>query len=160
MKKGETRGWHSRGSNHYNWKEKPNYQALHKWIQRNKPKTFACENCGASETRLECANISGRYLRDISDYKWWCRKCHMESDGRFANLKQGDIAIFQSEIYISYGVRICSVCKEIKPLSQFPPNKYKKSGLQSYCRLCGRKQCHNYGIKTNWGKHPIRGVIK
>lgn len=156
MKDGMTRGWQSRGRLHYNWKDNPNYWTLHRWIYTNKPKAQYCEKCGRSEVRLECANISGKYKRDVDDYKWLCRKCHMESDGRLGNLKQGIDAIHTTEIYSKHGVRICSKCKSIKPLSEFAPNKYKRSGKQAYCKDCGRLACHEYGIKTNWGKNPIR----
>lgn len=38
--------------------------------------------------RLDIANVSQRYLRDISDWRWLCRRCHMISDGRVNNLLQ------------------------------------------------------------------------
>lgn len=61
------------------------YVALHQWIRRNKPKIELCENCNKKES-YDLANISGKYKRDIDDYKWLCRKCHMEEDGRILNL--------------------------------------------------------------------------
>jgi hypothetical protein len=70
------------------WKgDQVSYRTLHEWVNFHKPKPKDCEKCHKNK-RLEAANISGKYLRDISDYKWLCRKCHMESDGRFKNLKQ------------------------------------------------------------------------
>jgi hypothetical protein len=57
------------------------FNSLHEWIRNHKPKTNRCEMCN-EEKRLEIANISGEYKRDITDYKWLCRRCHMESDGR------------------------------------------------------------------------------
>jgi hypothetical protein len=30
----------------------------------------------------------------------------------------------------------CSCCKELKPVSEFPPNRSKKDGLQTECREC------------------------
>jgi hypothetical protein len=32
--------------------------------------------------KLEVANISQQYKRDLSDWEWLCRKCHMTKDGR------------------------------------------------------------------------------
>lgn len=63
------------------------YDALHSWVRRNKPKVDLCECCNLSPP-LDLANISQLYLRDLSDFEWLCRKCHMEKDGRINNLKQ------------------------------------------------------------------------
>lgn len=62
--------------------------ALHYWVKRRKPKPKFCEECGRDPPR-DLANISQAYKRDIDDYRWLCRKCHMKSDGRFLNLKKG-----------------------------------------------------------------------
>lgn len=61
--------------------------ALHSWIKRHKPKPELCENC-KKVPPYDLANISGKYLRDTKDYKWMCRKCHMEEDGRLNNFKK------------------------------------------------------------------------
>jgi hypothetical protein len=64
------------------WKgDKVGYDALHGWIRHHKPKPELCERCKAKPPR-DLANISGKYLRDINDFEWLCRKCHMEKDGR------------------------------------------------------------------------------
>ena len=60
------------------------YFALHAWIRRNKPKSEVCESCGKKK-KLDAANISGKYKRDVNDFKWLCRKCHLESDERMKN---------------------------------------------------------------------------
>jgi hypothetical protein len=71
------------------WKgDKVGYGALHSWIKRNKHKSKLCENCRINKS-FDLANISGEYKRDINDYKWICRSCHMKEDGRINNLKQG-----------------------------------------------------------------------
>jgi hypothetical protein len=57
------------------------YNALHSWIKRHKPKPNLCEDC-KKESPYDLANISGRYLRNVKDYKWVCRRCHMIEDGR------------------------------------------------------------------------------
>lgn len=57
------------------------YQALHTWIHRNFGKANRCENDISHESsRFEWANISGRYLRDISDWKQLCKSCHSKHD--------------------------------------------------------------------------------
>ncbi len=54
---------------------------LHNWIQRRKPKPELCVNCKIKEP-YDLANISGEYKRDVNDFEWLCRKCHMLGDGR------------------------------------------------------------------------------
>ena len=66
--------------------DKIGYTGLHGWIKRNKPKSMFCEKCGKITSKLDCANISGEYKRDISDFRWLCRKCHMQEDGRLNKL--------------------------------------------------------------------------
>lgn len=155
MKASAIRGWHVKGENHYNWKSNPNYRTLHRWVNTNKPKSPVCENCGTSGVKLECANISGVYTRNLNDYKWLCRSCHMEEDGRFCNLKQGEEAIFKTKLQRTRGYKTCSFCKSIKPLHEFAKNKYRKSGIQSYCLECARLKC-----KEQWIKRKAKGLKK
>ena len=64
------------------WKgDKVGYIALHKWIRKRKIKPEFCEECHKSKSK-DLANISGKYLRDINDFRWLCRKCHIHNDGR------------------------------------------------------------------------------
>lgn len=68
---------------HPGWKgSSASYSAIHWWVRRNKPKPPACEDCGKATNVLDAANISGEYRRDVNDFKYICRKCHMISDGR------------------------------------------------------------------------------
>ena len=60
---------------------------LHRWVERRKEKPQFCENCG-KKAPYDLANISGEYKRDVDDFKWLCRSCHMKEDGRINNLKQ------------------------------------------------------------------------
>ena len=70
------------GALNSNWKgDFVGYAALHDWATKYKPKPLFCEICG-KESPMDCANISGEYKRDINDFEWICRKCHMEKDGR------------------------------------------------------------------------------
>jgi hypothetical protein len=57
--------------------------ALHDWVKWWKERT-PCEMCGKSSYDL--CNISGEYKRDLNDFRWLCRKCHMISDGRLDSL--------------------------------------------------------------------------
>jgi len=79
----------NKGEKHGLWKgNNVSYKGLHGWVRRNKPKPKLCEICH-KEKKLEISNISGEYKRDINDYKWLCRKCHMNSDGRLKSFKNG-----------------------------------------------------------------------
>lgn len=70
-----------------NWKgEEASYSAKHLWIKWRYGNPERCEFCGV-EGRLSkghwtihWANISGKYLRDRSDYHGLCRKCHHHFD--------------------------------------------------------------------------------
>lgn len=75
----------NQGEKNPQWKgDKVKYGALHEWIRNRKSKPEFCEKC-KKVTPYDLANKSGKYLRDINDYDWFCRKCHMESDGRMFN---------------------------------------------------------------------------
>ncbi len=68
------------------WKgNEVSYMGLHSWARRNKPKPKLCEDCKKFPP-LDLANISGEYKRDLNDFKWICRKCHMKEDGRLKQL--------------------------------------------------------------------------
>ena len=56
-------------------KSNPTLRALHKWVQKRKPKPTWCEECWIRKP-YDLANISQTYKRDINDYKWLCRHCH------------------------------------------------------------------------------------
>ena len=71
------------------WKgDRVSYNGLHGWVRTHLPKPEFCQDCGVVHTYLDLTNISGKYLRDLTDWKYLCRRCHMVSDGRFMNLKQ------------------------------------------------------------------------
>lgn len=89
------------GPNNKSWKgDKVSYRTLHNYIVRHLSKQKFCTNCKIETSRLDCANISGKYLRDLSDWKWLCRKCHMIEDGRMDLLtpfKKGHIPWFKGK---------------------------------------------------------------
>jgi len=69
------------------WKgDKAKLGAIHDWIKRRLEKPNRCENCRKIK-KLDLTNKSGNYLRNLTDWKWLCRRCHMLSDGRMKNLK-------------------------------------------------------------------------
>lgn len=69
------------------WKgDKVGYISLHEWIKNHKVKPKFCEECKKNKP-YDLANISGNYKRDVNDFEWLCRKCHMKKDGRLEKLK-------------------------------------------------------------------------
>lgn len=74
------------GDKNPNWKgDKITVSGVHAWVKRHKPKPEYCENCNEKKS-FDLANISGEYKRDVNDFQWVCRRCHMDSDGRLACL--------------------------------------------------------------------------
>ncbi len=68
------------------WKgDKVSRRGLHHWGERHIPKPIFCQDCKKIPPR-DLANISQKYKRDITDWEWLCRKCHMMKDGRMERL--------------------------------------------------------------------------
>lgn len=79
----------NRGAKQGLWKgDRVSYKGLHLWLRNNykNQKPSLCENCKKPKI-LELSNKSGKYKRDINDFEWLCRRCHMEKDGRI-NMKR------------------------------------------------------------------------
>ena len=70
------------------WKgDSAGFHALHMWIKHHKPKPKLCEEC-KQKPPFDLTNISQKYKRDVNDYEWLCRGCHMKKDGRLDKLKK------------------------------------------------------------------------
>lgn len=61
--------------------------AIHTWARRRIPKNRLCVDC-KSVPPVDLANISQLYKKEISDWEWLCRKCHMTKDGRLLKFKK------------------------------------------------------------------------
>ena len=59
-------------------------KALHEWVRSRFPKPCFCEKCKTKKP-IDLAN-KGTYNRELKNWEWLCRKCHMESDGRLEKL--------------------------------------------------------------------------
>ena len=73
------------GKNNGMYKENAGLKAIHAFIRIRFLKPKLCQHCHKKPPR-DLANKSGKYLRDLSDWEWLCRKCHMLSDGRLNSL--------------------------------------------------------------------------
>ena len=74
------------GEQNPQWKgDRVSYRSLHEWINNQIPKPEKCEVC-LIKPPFDCANISGEYKRDLTDWMWICRRCHMKLDGRLEKL--------------------------------------------------------------------------
>lgn len=73
--------WHQE-ENVYNYKgQEAGYHAIHKWVQKKLGQPDYCEHCKRTDQkRYHWSNISGKYLRDISDWQRLCVKCHSKYD--------------------------------------------------------------------------------
>lgn len=60
--------------------------SLHEWIRSHKPKPKYCEERTCENEPYDLANISQKYHRNINDFEWLCRSCHMRKDGRLEKL--------------------------------------------------------------------------
>ena len=78
-----------REENSPNWKgNNVGYGALHDWVKRLNGKANKCEDCGTTTSRrYEWTNISGKYKRELGDWKQLCTRCHVITDGRILNLR-------------------------------------------------------------------------
>lgn len=66
--------------------DKVKYFPLHKWVKSRLPKSELCQMC-MKVPPFDLAS-KGIYDRDLKNWEWLCRRCHMLSDGRMTNLKQ------------------------------------------------------------------------
>lgn len=81
---GNTFGKSLAGDNHYLWKgSNVSYGALHHWVYRHLGKPKKCEHCGVKglkrkdgRSAIQYANVSHKYLRDLTDWISLCTPCH------------------------------------------------------------------------------------
>lgn len=68
------------GETHHFWKgNNVGYGALHDWVKKRLAKPLACNQCGEIKP-LDLANKSHEYKRELDDWLWLCKKCHVNYD--------------------------------------------------------------------------------
>ena len=66
------------------------YNNIHHWIQRRKPKPERCPMCDKyiKIEDFQLANLSGKYLKDERDFIYLCLECHLLLDNILKEAKQ------------------------------------------------------------------------
>ncbi len=124
------------------WKgENVGRTALHNWVRRRKSKPEFCDNCKKKKP-FDLANISGKYKRDISDYLWLCRRCHMKSDGRlklFLEKKEREVPCSICGIITTsktYHACCSNTCKQESQRKKWTKRNLKTRELKMRLFLC------------------------
>lgn len=100
------------------WKgDKAGYVAIHCWVKIHFAKKDHCEQCGRKPpeiSRLESANISGKYFRIKSDWLTLCTSCHLKRDFRLRikACPQGHEYNKETTYFNNRGHRGCRICRK------------------------------------------------
>ena len=71
---------YKKGKDHHNWKgDKVGIGALHEWVIRQLPKPDLCK---CLERPPKDLSNNGIYDRNLDNWEWLCRSCHLKKDGR------------------------------------------------------------------------------
>ncbi len=71
-----------RGDKNPHWKgDNVGNMGLHDWVRSRVPRPDLCQRC-FTRPFYDLANVTGVYKRGLQNWKYLCRKCHMEFDGR------------------------------------------------------------------------------
>lgn len=94
------------------------YVMLHKWVKRQLGRPSVCENCGTTDAKqFDWANISGNYLKDISDWARLCKSCHSLIDkGISTTCGRGHPWTPDNMFNRKNGRRDCKTCRRFRHL--------------------------------------------
>jgi len=66
------------------WKgDNVGYSGLHEWVRKHLGKPTECVYCGKDEGKLNWANVSHEYKRELEDFMSLCISCHRKYDYEF-----------------------------------------------------------------------------
>ena len=78
------------GDKNIRWRgDEAGQSAIHKWLNKVRPFTGICEECGATGIRTEMSNVDHQWRRVVEDYRELCCRCHYEYDCLIAKLRPG-----------------------------------------------------------------------
>jgi hypothetical protein len=104
------------------WKgDEVKYGGLHDWVKRHLPKPEKCQTCGIKLPH-DLSNKTGIYNRELINWWWLCRSCHMKHDykngtrmgkRKFHGAINYEINNFCARCKIKYGKDVyrCKNCK-------------------------------------------------
>lgn len=132
------------GSRNSMWKgDKVGYNALHSWVRTRKVKPELCETCG-KKPPYDLSNISGEYKRNVNDFKYECRVCHMKNDGRLKKFNEN-----KKRRNVKGMLYECSNCKKFKDKNSFRKDKYRVDKITSNCKDCLKRVSKLYYKKCS-----------
>lgn len=111
-----------------NWKVNAGIQAIHIWVRKRMPPKDKCWNCKTAKA-YDLAN-KGIYDRNLDNWKWLCRRCHMVEDGRLERW-------LKNPAFPKHPPKICPMCSK----------EFFKTEKRS---LCCSLSC---GSKYRWSKY-------
>jgi hypothetical protein len=107
--------------------------------------TKICKGCGIEkdleEFHLSPTNKMGRHP--------YCKECR-NWNHRSEQSKQRELELRDLQ---SKGLKRCSSCKEIKPVTEFPSSKNRPDGLHPYCFVCSRSKGLEYVRRPEVKQH-------
>ena len=93
----------------------PQYDSIHQYIRYHFEQPKHCQNCKKIK-KLDWANFTGVYDKDIRNYKAFCRPCHklIDSGGTIGYCKNGHRRI-KSNIYVAPSTKYteCIACRKL-----------------------------------------------
>ena len=136
-----------RGKKKPNWKgNKVGLKVLHKWVRRYLKMPPLCECCGQVPP-MDLANISQKYKRNLTDWEWLCRSCHMRKDERMLRLKDKHIEYRRKirlekvrAIKFAGNKKSCTSCNKLLSIKKFYIANKKYPHPDSKCKDCVLKR--------------------
>lgn len=128
------------------WKgDKVSYRSLHQWINFNKPKSRFCECCGKATNKLDASSIDHTYKRDISQWRWLCKKCHKNYDKKDF-CKRGH-PLSGSNLYLDRkGSRSCRICRSENFQKWLEENKEYRDKYRKEYNLSTKEKQKKYRL--------------
>jgi hypothetical protein len=115
---------------------------VHTWMEKILGRPDRCSKCDKIG-KVDLANRSNLYKRDVNDWDWLCRKCHMKSDGRLERF------LSYSNMHNKIPNMKCHQCKK-----EFTP----KSAKRKYCSNSCKTTFYNLNI-MDYSKRKTKNDI-